>query len=1237
MEKFYKLLSPLLLIWWVGGYAQQQASVHSDQTEGRNQIEACQNTHGSIFNSTRATMIYSEEFNGSLPAGWQNNVIAGPAGFPGWEWTLTGGAYGGQLNSTTASNGYMILDSDAHGSTGFSEEADLISPPIDCSSATTSIFMSLEHYARTFGAADISIFISNDNFSTQTLLYNWSGAPANAGNGSNPVISQFDITAIATGQNNVKLKFKWIGEYDYWWLIDDIKIYAASSYNLSMLNPNGSGTVIPAPGVTQHPEGTIVSISALPDFGNTFQSWSGEVANPNASRTTVSMTKNLSIQANFAAYTDDLLWHQYTYGTSANNSAYIDDITEYEVADNFSSSGIEDIRKIVVEGLPVGYNIGATQQFIVRFYDEPATSEPDWANPVIVQTIDALPYYVEVLSWNSAYLVYRYELNLTTPVVMQTGWVSVQNSSGSFYWLRSTEGNGNGNSWHRILGEPSNQLAYDMMLELWGTAALVPPSCVEPVFPADGADNVPGITSLTWNTDANATGYLLYYGETLPENGIDVGNVSSYPVSLSYSTLYRWRVVPYNDSGEATGCPVWSFTTQADPTITTFPWTETFEDGSPSRASWTQIQETGSGLWSYASGSSGGLILTAYAGDLNARFVSTSGTNSPITKLVSPPLDLTSITNPRLVFYYGQESWFGDQNTLKVYYRAGGTSPWTELVYLTDDISAWAEYIVALPNKSAAYQIAFEGINNYGRANVIDQVTVQETPLSVLSWYNLQWPPTATIALNENVSVYAQCWEPGVTPGAGPGDGIECWIGISSSDTDPSTWGFWVPAPYNTGFNPESNNDEYFAEIGNAQGLAPGTYYYASRFRYLGGPFTYGGTGGPWDGAASVSGILTVTPCNAYTVPFSEDFEVSSPTLPCWLSYNADGGGTAWALSTIYNNTPGGQRSALHSYGDISYDEDGWLVSPPVSIPSSGQVDLAFWSYNTYPDDYGKNSVLISTGSGNPDDGEFVEIWSPAVVAGSWTETILSLATYAGQNIFIAFRYEGNFAHGWYLDDVFIGTLAPPVKSLNLKAYIEGFWNGSAMNQAQDVDEDENIFNKFNGTTVDTLSVYLAEADAPWAYLFAAHEVNINTDGSMVISVPAAFPGSYYIVIDHHSSVETWSALPVDFSGTTIDYDFTTAAGQAYGSNQQSMGTVWALYSGDVNDDEYIEFLDVVPIYNLSAAGFFGYTLFDIDGNGYIEFLDYIIAYNNSVNSVGMNTPPNPAKRPGTSNVQLTE
>ncbi len=46
---------------------------------------------------------------------------------------------------------------------------------------------------------------------------------------------------------------------------------------------------------------------------------------------------------------------------------------------------------------------------------------------------------------------------------------------------------------------------------------------------------------------------------------------------MAYTTPYYWQVVPYNLHGPASGCPVWSFTTWADPTITALPYTENFD------------------------------------------------------------------------------------------------------------------------------------------------------------------------------------------------------------------------------------------------------------------------------------------------------------------------------------------------------------------------------------------------------------------------------------------------------------------------------------------------------------------------------------------------------------------------------------------------------------------------------------------------------------------------------------
>ncbi len=170
-------------------------------------------------------IVHYETFgDGDIPDGWINEVLEGPDNFPGWEWTIEGGNFGGQLHSTTADDGYMILNSNAHGQHAVPEEVNLISPPIDLTDAEYDILFSVEHRARTFGNAEISIYISTDNFNTQTELYYWGGASSNQYNGENPVVSEYNITDIAQGEPDVRFKFKWIGAKDYWWLVDDFKV-----------------------------------------------------------------------------------------------------------------------------------------------------------------------------------------------------------------------------------------------------------------------------------------------------------------------------------------------------------------------------------------------------------------------------------------------------------------------------------------------------------------------------------------------------------------------------------------------------------------------------------------------------------------------------------------------------------------------------------------------------------------------------------------------------------------------------------------------------------------------------------------------------------------------------------------------------------------------------------------------------------------------------------------------------
>lgn len=92
------------------------------------------------------------------------------------------------------------------------------------------------------------------------------------------------------------------------------------------------------------------------------------------------------------------------------------------------------------------------------------------------------------------------------------------------------------------------------------------------VFPLNGAVSVPAGAVLMWASGGGLpTGYRLSFGTdgagvtppTSIVSDLDLGDQTSYDPAgdLAANTTYYWQVVPYNASGSATGCPIWSFTT----------------------------------------------------------------------------------------------------------------------------------------------------------------------------------------------------------------------------------------------------------------------------------------------------------------------------------------------------------------------------------------------------------------------------------------------------------------------------------------------------------------------------------------------------------------------------------------------------------------------------------------------------------------------------------------------------
>lgn len=174
--------------------------------------------------------------------------------------------------------------------------------------------------------------------------------------------------------------------------------------------------------------------------------------------------------------------------------------------------------------------------------------------------------------------------------------------------------------------------------------------------------------------------------------------------------------------------------------------------------------------------------------------------------------------------------------------------------------------------------------------------------------------------------------------------------------------------------------------------------------------------------------IMVTTPCMPIAVtaenPYIEGFDGEDFVPECWSK--EDNGTYAWSRSTSYAHT--GLASANSGYyGDI------YLNMPALSLPAN-PAQLSFWSFNTWPDDYDKNSVMIST-----DGINYTEIWSPTSVSQTWVKTTISLSAYANQTVYIAFKYEGDNAHGWFVDDVTVeapSCSAPDLSIAGLTATI---------------------------------------------------------------------------------------------------------------------------------------------------------------------------------------------------------
>jgi hypothetical protein len=190
------------------------------------------------------------------------------------------------------------------------------------------------------------------------------------------------------------------------------------------------------------------------------------------------------------------------------------------------------------------------------------------------------------------------------------------------------------------------------------------------------------------------------------------------------------------------------------------------------------------------------------------------------------------------------------------------------------------------------------------------------------------------------------------------------------------------------------------------------------------------------------------------------------------------------------------------------------------------------------------------------------------------------------------------------------GTILSNV-SVALNAFLEGLYKTNSMQKM--------IASPFSADGVtpqsiaDTITVELRSDATPYTKIYS-FKTTLDTAGLAHIILPTtAIDSSYYIVIKHRNSIETWSANSQRIIPIGTNYNFTTSANKAFGANMRNMGSgVYAIYTGDITQDGSIDFNDYPDLDIGSNNGDLGYFTTDLNGDASVDFNDYPIIDINS-------------------------
>ena len=159
---------------------------------------------------------------------------------------------------------------------------------------------------------------------------------------------------------------------------------------------------------------------------------------------------------------------------------------------------------------------------------------------------------------------------------------------------------------------------------------------------------------------------------------------------------------------------------------------------------------------------------------------------------------------------------------------------------------------------------------------------------------------------------------------------------------------------------------------------------------------------------------ITIMPSDdimPYSLPWRDGFEADSTYWDEWTQINSVDSLSIW--ERFQDST--GFYNARHLASDSL--QTSWLITPPLFLqPNQDSTFMTFQTKELYLEDFGYSGVWISAATNDTTD--FTEIWSQDNPSDEWSQIRIDLSEYQNNIIYLAFKYSGEQAHDWYIDDI---------------------------------------------------------------------------------------------------------------------------------------------------------------------------------------------------------------------------